>query len=39
MAHPDVVAEDFPGYGPDLNPDEGVWGRTKYGTAGEPGSR
>jgi hypothetical protein len=29
--HPDVVAEDFPGYVPDLNPDEGVWGRTKYG--------
>jgi transposase len=30
-AHPDVVAEDFPGYAPDLNPDEGVWGWTKYG--------
>jgi transposase len=30
-AHPDVVAEDFPGYVPDLNPDEGVWGWTKYG--------
>jgi transposase len=29
--HPDVVAEDFPGYVPDLNPDEGVWGWTKYG--------
>src|SRR6516165_4044840 len=29
--HPGVVAEDFPGYVPDLNPDEGVWGRTKYG--------
>jgi transposase len=28
--HPDVVAEDFPGYVPDLNPDEGVWGWTKY---------
>jgi hypothetical protein len=28
---PDVVAEDFPGYVPDLNPDEGVWGWTKYG--------
>jgi transposase len=30
-AHPDVVAEDFPGYVPDLIPDEGVWGWTKYG--------
>jgi transposase len=29
--HPSVVAEDFPGYVPDLNPDEGVWGWTKYG--------
>jgi transposase len=29
--HPDVSAEDFPGYVPDLNPDEGVWGRAKYG--------
>jgi transposase len=29
--HPAVVAEDFPGYVPDLNPDEGVWGWTKYG--------
>jgi hypothetical protein len=29
--HPDVVAEDFPGYVLDLNPDEGVWGWTKYG--------
>ena len=29
--HPDVMAEDFPGYVPDLNPDEGVWGWTKYG--------
>ena len=28
---PEVVAEDFPGYVPDLNPDEGVWGWTKYG--------
>jgi transposase len=28
---PDVVVEDFPGYVPDLNPDEGVWGWTKYG--------
>lgn len=30
-AHPGVVAEDFPGYVPDLNPDEGVWGWAKYG--------
>lgn len=30
-AHPEVVAETFPGYVPDLNPDEGVWGWTKYG--------
>jgi transposase len=30
-AHPNVVAEDFPGYVPELNPDEGVWGWTKYG--------
>jgi hypothetical protein len=30
-AHPEIVAEDFPGYMPDLNPDEGVWGYTKYG--------
>src|SRR5215207_5825993 len=29
--HPGVVAEDFPGYVPDLNPDEGVWSWTKYG--------
>jgi transposase len=28
---PDVVVEDFPGYVPDLNPDEGVWGWAKYG--------
>ena len=30
-AHPGVVAEDFPGYTPDLNPEEAVWGWTKYG--------
>ena len=30
-ANPSVVAEDFPGYVPYLNPDEGVWGYTKYG--------
>jgi transposase len=29
--HPDIVAEDFPGYMPDLNPDEWVWSWTKYG--------
>ena len=29
--HPEVVAEDFPGYVPDLNPDELVWGWSKYG--------
>jgi len=29
--HPEVVAEKFPGYAPDLNPDELVWGWTKYG--------
>ena len=30
-ANPDIVAEDFPGYVPELNPDEWVWGWTKYG--------
>lgn len=29
--HPDIVAETLPGYAPELNPDEGVWGWTKYG--------
>jgi transposase len=29
--HPAVEAEDFPGYAPELNPDELVWGWTKYG--------
>ena len=29
--HPGVVTEKFPGYSPDLNPDEGVGGWTKYG--------
>jgi transposase len=29
--HLGVVTEKFPGYAPDLNPDEGVWGWTKYG--------
>ena len=28
-AHPEIVAEDFPGYMPDLNPDEAVWSWTK----------
>ena len=32
--HPGVVVEDFPGYVPDLNPDEGVWGGRS--TAGWP---
>lgn len=31
VANPSIVAETFPGYMPDLNPDEGVWGYTKYG--------
>jgi transposase len=29
--HPEIVVEDFPGYTPELNPDEYVWGWTKYG--------
>jgi transposase len=29
--HPEVVTEDFPGYAPELNPDEWVWSWTKYG--------
>jgi len=29
--HPEIVAETLPGYAPELNPDEGVWGWTKYG--------
>ncbi len=28
--HPEIVTEDFPGYAPDANPDEGVWGWTRY---------
>ncbi len=31
VKHAEVVAEDFPGYTPTLNPDEWVWGWTKYG--------
>jgi transposase len=29
--HPEIVTEKFPGYAPELNPDELVWGHTKYG--------
>ena len=29
--HPEVVVEDLPGYAPELNPHEHVWGRTKFG--------
>jgi transposase len=29
--HPEIVAEDFPGYAPELNPDEQVWNWTKSG--------
>lgn len=29
--HPEVVAEDFPAYAPEANPDEWVWGWAKYG--------
>jgi transposase len=29
--HPEIVVEDFPAYAPELNPDELVWGWTKYG--------
>jgi transposase len=28
--HPEIVTEDFPGYAPEANPDEGVRGYTKY---------
>jgi transposase len=28
--HPEIVTEEFPGYAPDANPDEGAWGRAKY---------
>jgi transposase len=28
--HPEIVAETLPSYAPELNPDEGVWGWTKY---------
>jgi transposase len=29
--HPEIVAETLPSYAPEANPDEGVWGWTKYG--------
>jgi hypothetical protein len=29
--NPAVETEKFPGYAPETNPDEGVWGYTKYG--------
>jgi transposase len=29
--HPEIAIETLPGYAPELNPDEGVWGWTKYG--------
>lgn len=28
--HPEIVTEKFPGYAPELNPDEQVWTYTKY---------
>ena len=30
-ANPGITTERFPGYAPELNPDEGVWTYTKYG--------
>jgi transposase len=29
--HSEICEETLPGYAPELNPDEGVWGWTKYG--------
>jgi transposase len=29
--HPDIVAETLPAYAPEINPDELVWGWSKYG--------
>jgi transposase len=29
--HPEIRAKTLPGYAPELNPDEGVWGWSKYG--------
>jgi transposase len=31
--HPDLIVEDFPGYTPELNPDEAVWGWSKNRSA------
>ena len=28
--HPEIEAEDFRGYAPEADPDEGVWGWAKY---------
>ena len=28
--HPEIVTEKFPGYAPELNPEEQVWTHTKY---------
>ena len=28
--HPEIITEKFPGYAPELNPDEGVWRHIKY---------
>jgi hypothetical protein len=28
--HPEIRAKKFPGYAPELNPDESVWGHAKY---------
>lgn len=28
--HREITTEDFPGYAPDADPDEGVWGDTEY---------
>jgi len=29
--HPEITVKTLPGYAPELNPDEGVWGWSKYG--------
>lgn len=29
--HPEIIAETFPAYAPEINPDENVWSWTKYG--------
>ena len=28
--HPEIITKKFPGYAPELNPDEGVWRHIKY---------